>query len=131
MGQPAYPRPTRLGYVASPWEPDENGVLDVGYALGRLSDGRPYRLECWRMDEMLMATIMFSSLYLEGYCRRDMPLLLELEGIVSFDTGKGRPRLQAAQTRDDAGQAVWALNVQLAAGQTGYARVAVPLQRYR
>ena len=54
-----FPAPSRIDYVASPYEPNEDGVMDVGYYNGALSDGRAYRLECWRMDEMLMMTVMF------------------------------------------------------------------------
>ena len=93
-----FPAPCRVDYVPSPYEPDEDGVVDVGYKNGRLSDGRPYRLECWRMDEMLMTTIMFSDLGLGAYKREDMYLLLEAEGILHF-LGEKRP-LQCAQTQD-------------------------------
>ena len=53
-----FPAPSRIDYVASPYEPNEDGVMDVGFYNGALSDGRAYRLECWRMDEMLMMTVM-------------------------------------------------------------------------
>lgn len=56
-----YTAPCRVNYVPSPYEPDEDGVMDVGYKIGVFSDGRPYRLECWRMDEMLMLTVLFSN----------------------------------------------------------------------
>ena len=42
-----FPVPCRVDYVPSPYEPDEDGVQDVGYYNGKLSDGRAYRLECW------------------------------------------------------------------------------------
>mgnify|MGYP000046099470 FL=1 len=67
-----FPVPCRVDYVPSPYEPDEDGVQDVGYYNGKLSDGRAYRLECWRMDDMLMLTVMFSDRCLEGYRREDM-----------------------------------------------------------
>ena len=38
--------PCRVNYVPSPYEPDEDGVMDVGYKNGVMSDGRPFRLEC-------------------------------------------------------------------------------------
>ena len=37
--------PCRVDYVPSPYEPDEDGVMDVGYKNGQLSDGRAYRME--------------------------------------------------------------------------------------
>ena len=105
-----YDAPCRVGYVPSPYEPDEDGVMDVGYLTGTMSDGRPFRLECWRMEEMLMLTVLFSSQGLSAYSRADMPLLLEGEEILRF-VGTGKPKLQAAQTTDDVGQNMWALNL--------------------
>lgn len=123
-----FPVPCRVDYVPSPYEPDEDGVQDVGYYNGRLSDGRAYRLECWRMDDMLMLTVMFSDLCLDGYRREDMPLLLEAEEIVRF-TGEGR-KLQAARTEDDRDQKVWAINLLLANKKGTYAEIVPELTRY-
>ena len=123
-----FPVPCRVDYVPSPYEPDEDGVQDVGYYNGRLSDGRAYRLECWRMDDMLMLTVMFSDLCLDGYRREDMPLLLEAEEIVRF-TGESR-KLQAAGTEDDRGQNVWAINLLLANKKGTYAEIVPELTRY-
>ena len=123
-----FPVPCRVDYVPSPYEPDEDGVQDVGYYNGKLSDGRAYRLECWRMDDMLMLTVMFSDLCLEGYRREDMPLLLEAEEIVRF-TGASR-KLQAARTEDDRGQNVWAINLLLANKKGTYAEIVPELTRY-
>ena len=123
-----FPVPCRVDYAPSPYEPDEDGVQDVGYYSGRLSDGRAYRLECWRMDDMLMLTVMFSDLCLAGYRREDMPLLLEAEGIVRF-TGAAR-KLQATRTTDDRGQAVWAVNLMLANKKGTYAEIVPELNRY-
>ena len=75
-----------------------------------------------------MLTVMFSDQCLEGYRRDDMPLLLELEGIVSF-TGTNR-KLQATRTEDDRGQAVWAINLMLANKKGTYAEIVPPLNRY-
>lgn len=122
--------PCRVDYVPSPYEPNEEGVMDVGYKNGVMSDGRPYRLECWRMDELLMLTVLFSNQGLTGYKRADMPLLLEGEEILRF-VGAGKPRLQAAQTTDDVGQSMWAINLMLADNKGTYAELAVQLHSYR
>ena len=122
--------PCRVDYVPSPYEPNEEGVMDVGYKNGVMSDGRPYRLECWRMDELLMLTVLFSNQGLTGYKRADMPLLLEGEEILRF-VGEGKPRLQAAQTTDDVGQSMWAINLMLADNRGTYAELAVQLHSYK
>ena len=125
-----YDAPCRVGYVPSPYEPDEDGVMDVGYLTGTMSDGRPFRVECWRMEEMLMLTVLFSSQGLSAYSRADMPLLLEGEEILRF-VGTGKPKLQAAQTTDDVGQNMWALNLMLANNKDTYAELLVQLHSYR
>ena len=125
----SFPRPQRQGRTASPLEPDEYGVLDVGYVTGTFCDGRPYRLECWRMEELVLATVFFSSLYLEYYERADLRLLLEAECVINFGYDE-KPRLQAALTQDEAGEKMWAVNVQLAAGEKVFAEILPSLRRY-
>lgn len=124
-----FPEPCRIDYVPSPLEPNEDGVQDVGWRCGTLSDGRGYRLECWRMDELVMATLLFACDGLTYYSRDDMYLLLEAEGIVSY-AGDKRP-LQMACTKDDAGSDMWALNIMLSRGTAAYASVIGELRRYR
>lgn len=124
-----FPAPCRVDYVPSPYEPDEDGVMDVGYKTGRLSDGRPFRMECWRMDDMLMLTVMFSELGLTAYRRDDMYLLLEAEGLLRF-VGEKRP-LQCALTEDDLGKGVWALNLMLVNRKGKYAELCLELNSYK
>lgn len=124
-----FPAPCRVDYVPSPYEPDEDGVIDVGYRTGKLSDNRPYRLECWRMDDMLMVTIMFCDIGLRAYKREDMHLLLEAEELVRF-VGEKRP-LQCALTEDDLGRGVWALNLLLQNRKGKNAELCVELNSYK
>ncbi len=124
----SYSTPRRIDFTPSPLEPDDDGVQDVGYRLGKLSDGRPYRLECWRMDDMVMITIMFDDISLSTYSRQDMLLLVEAEELVEF-TGT-KKSLQAAMTEDDAGNKVWALNIMLSNHKGTYARIVGELRRY-
>ena len=123
-----YITPTRIDYVASPLEPGEDGVRDIGYATGKLSDGRPYRVECWCMDDLVMATFMLDVKGLETWDRANMMLLAEFEDLVKCIDD--RPRLQAAKTTDDAGNEVWAVNVMLQKDGKIYAELVVDLKRY-
>lgn len=124
-----FPAPSRIDYVPSPYEPNEDGVMDVGYCTGALSDGRAYRVECWRMDEMLMMTMMFSDVGLSAWKRQDMFLLLELEGILEYTSSKRA--VQCAMTKDDSEKGVWALNMMLANGKGTYGKLLVPLKSYK
>lgn len=123
-----YCMPRRVDFTPSPLEPDDDGVQDVGYRTGKLSDGRPYRMECWRMDDMVMVTIMFADKALSTYGRQDMLLLVEAEELVHFNGSKRS--LQAAMTEDDAGNKVWALNIMLANHKGIYGQIVGELRRY-
>ena len=112
-----FPVPNRSEYIPSPYEPDADGVLDI------------YVLECWQMDELVVATVFFSDEGLDAYSREDLVLLLELEDIIKFIGGK---RLfQCTHTEDDAGMPMWAVNITLQNAKGKYAEVLCPLRRYR
>lgn len=78
---------------------------------------------------MLMATIMFSDAGLSAYTRQDMYCLVEAEEIFIF-TAEKRP-MQCTRTEDDAGTAVWALNMMLANHEGSYGELLVKLQGYK
>ena len=44
--------PDRSNYIVSAHKPNDEGVRDIGFVKGTFLDGRPYRLECWCMDEL-------------------------------------------------------------------------------
>lgn len=56
-----FPVPNRSEYIPSPYEPDADGVLDIGYYKGSIIGGRPYVLECWQMEELVVATVFFQT----------------------------------------------------------------------
>ncbi|MCD8198702.1 MAG: hypothetical protein LUD24_00740 [Phascolarctobacterium sp.] len=129
MSEREFPIPRRINYIPSPLEPDEDGVLDIGFHCGNLKDGRPYRLECWAMDEIIMVTVMFSDMNIRSYLRQDMYDLLKQEKLVDYISGK-KP-LQFARTHDDAGNSMWMLNIMLADGKGRYAKLKIKLQSYK
>ena len=51
--------PDRSNYIVSAHKPNDEGVRDIGFVKGTFLDGRPYRLECWCMDELIMASVFF------------------------------------------------------------------------
>lgn len=120
--------PNRSNYIVSAQEPDDDGVLDIGITRGAFSDGRPYRLECWCMDELYMATVFFDDALMTAWNRLDMVLLLELEGLVKFC---GKPLVQSHRVKDDGGSDVWAVNLVLKDAKGMHAEILRPLQKYR
>ena len=53
--------PDRSNYIVSAHKPNDEGVRDIGFVKGTFLDGRPYRLECWCMDELIMASVFFDE----------------------------------------------------------------------
>ncbi|MCD7974713.1 MAG: hypothetical protein LUF25_02775 [Phascolarctobacterium sp.] len=129
MSDKEFPMPHRINYIPSPLEPDEDGVLDIGFYCGSLNDGRPYHLECWAMDEIMMVTIMFSDIGIRGYLRQNMYDLMEQEKMVYYVSEK-KP-LQFTRTHDDVGNSIWMLNIMLTNGKEKYATLKMKLQSYK
>ena len=123
-----YIEPDRSEYIVSAQEPDDDGVLDLGFAKGAFSDGRPYKIECWCMDEIVMATVLFDEALMKAWKRADFALLLELEELFKFN---GKPLVQAARMKDDAGRGIWEVNVMLKNAKGQQAELLRPMQRYR
>ena len=123
-----YIEPDRSGYIVSAHEPGDDGVLDLGFAKGAFSDGRPYKIECWCMDEIVMATVLFDETLMTAWKRADFALLLELEELFKFN---GRPLVQAARMKDDAGRGIWAVNLMVKNDKGLQAEILRPMQRYR
>lgn len=123
-----YPKPDRSSYVPSPMEPDEDGVIDVGFRTGTFADGREYRLECWRMEEMVMVTVMFSDIELEDSSREDLRELLVKERILTFKQ-REHP-LQCTRTFDDSGRAMWSVNIMLSDHKGKYCEIVGSIRRY-
>lgn len=128
MSEHKFPRPDRSGYIPSPFEPDEDGVIDVGYKTGTFTDGREYRLECWRMDELVMATVLFSDIDMEDCNREELRAALERERIIKF-TSVGHP-LQCVRTFDDGGRSMWAVNTMLSNSEGKYCEIVGGINNY-
>jgi hypothetical protein len=61
-------------------------VLDIGWAEGVLSDGRPYRLECWCQDQVTSISIFVAKAGLEHLKGPRLQEFLEREQLVRFLT---------------------------------------------
>jgi hypothetical protein len=54
--QPKYPTPDRSKQRVH-FTKDEDGVIDVGWCDGALSDGRAFRAEMWAQDQVSLLTV--------------------------------------------------------------------------
>ena len=109
--QPKFPIPDRSKQTIHLTK-DEDGVIDIGWCDGVLSDGRAYRAEMWAEDQISLLTIFFSSIGMEEFDTEQIRRLIQIEGLVSF-VENGQQRCTALKFTDDAGNGVWSLNSSL------------------
>lgn len=79
-----FSKPDRSNFTPNFSKTPDNDVIDLGWNEGMLSDGRPYRFECWCQDQLTCVTFFVSSLGLEQLDRADIQELLEREHLVRF-----------------------------------------------
>lgn len=79
-----FPKPDRSNFTPNFSKTPENDVIDLGWNEGTLSDGRPYRFECWCQDQLTCVTFFVSSVGLEHLDRTGIQKLLEREQLVHF-----------------------------------------------
>jgi hypothetical protein len=107
--QPRFPIPDRTRQPIRSMK-DQDGVIDVGWCDGVLSDGRAFRAEMWAQDQVSMLTVFFSTIGLENLDAEEMKRFVEQEGLVSFRK-TGPSHCATAVFIDDGGNQFWSVNV--------------------
>ena len=105
-----YPKPDRSNVVPNLAKTPDNEDLDIGWCEGVLTDGRPYRMECWAADQITNVTVFMSTIGLENCTNAQFVDLLERERVVSWRAG-ARKSAGAAQIADAAGNPMWSINI--------------------
>jgi hypothetical protein len=126
--QPRFPIPDRSGQ-APQTSRDFDGVVDVGWCDGVLSDGRAFRVEMWAQDQISMLTIFFSSLGMEGLDANAMLALVENEGLVAFREPDSR-NCNPVPISDAAGNPIWSVNIKIGDEDASHLDRAVPIFPY-
>ena len=107
--QPKFPIPDRTSQPVRSMK-DEDGMIDIGWCEGVLSDGRAFRAELWAQDQVSSLTLFFSAIGLETLEQDAMKHFVEKEGLVTFKKS-GPTYCQALLFRDDGGNQVWSVNI--------------------
>ena len=123
-----YPKPDRSTFQPNFIKTRDNDALDIGWAEGTLSDGRPYRMEYWCQDGLSIVTFFLSTIDLDLDDPSSMRTFLEGEGLVRFLTPDCTPA--GGRWADSAGSEMWSLNVVIGDEDNLYADVAPRLQGY-
>lgn len=126
--QPKFPIPDRSSQAVR-FAKDEDGVVDIAWCDGVLSDGRAFRAEMWAQDQISMLTIFFSTAGLEDLDPEAMKRFVEEEGLVSFRK-TAASRCTAVRVIDDAGSPVWSVNVVVGDQDETYLDGSVPIFPY-
>lgn len=82
--QLSYLKPDRSNFTPNFQRIDDDDIIDIGWAEGELSDGRPYRLECWNEDGLSSITYYFSIEGMESATKESLADLLVSEGLIEF-----------------------------------------------
>ena len=124
-----YPVPDRSQYQPNFSKTAEDDTVDIEWAEGVFSDGRPFRVECWAQDQVTHLSCVFSVIGLEDISEGEIQNLLEREGVVRFLTEK---RFAGGRMWDDwSGQKMWSVGIVIGDDETLYADCDLPLQSYR
>ena len=94
-----------------------------------MSDGRPYRIECWAQDQIISVTVFMSTEGLETYSNAQFVELLERERIVWWKDG-ARKSAYAAPLTDASGNSIWSVNVVIGVGDEEPVADSVGLRSY-
>lgn len=118
---PALPR-------RDPRDLDAEGVTEIGWSEGVLSDGRPFRAEMWAEDGMSCLTFFFSSRGLDAAAKEEIADLLEREGLVRW---RRPPRyLGLGRVVDDAGHEMFSATVVVGDDEGTFVDTSVPIHPY-
>lgn len=125
---PTYPRPDRSDHVPNFTKADDRDYLDIGWNEGTLSDGRPFRLECWAEDQVTMLTYFMSTRGLEEVDAEFFQALLEREGLIRFRSD--RKYVSSATLFDPSGHEMWSVNVVVGDDDDTFVDDLLPLRNY-
>lgn len=121
-----FPTPDRSDYI--PGSGAQDGIHDLGWAEGALSDGRPFRAECWTQDQITMLTFFFSVLECPIATNEEAAALLEREHLVVFLAAR---YVQIGRVTDASGNDLWSVNVVMGDEDQLFARDSIALSPYR
>jgi hypothetical protein len=120
-----FPIPDRSDQVVT-GEKDEDGILDIGWCEGVMSDGRPFRMESWAQDGISMITIFFSDSGISELDSEQIKSLLLREGFVSFYEGAAQ-HVSSNTIVDPSGNTMWSTSIVVGDEDQTYASGSLPI----
>lgn len=128
MSSPKFPKPDRSNFKPNFEKTLENDTLDIAWNEGVLSDGRPFRVECWAGDQVTHLTYSFSIQGLKEKSKEDFIKFIGKGRLLEFISDK--KFLGANIWKDASGNEMWSVNVVVGDEDQVYVEDYVPLKRY-
>lgn len=108
---------------------DRADHVDIGYAVGELADGRPFRAELWAQDGVTVLTFFMSTQGIQHSSKQDLYCLLESNNLVEFLDSDNRS-LGVGVLADASGNEMFSLNVVIGDEDGLFANSSVLLHKY-
>lgn len=105
-----------------------DGILDIGWTEGRLTDGRPYRAELWAQDQVTVLTVFFSALGLEDFDTAALSSLIETHGVVSF--GSLIAPISVSLFQDGKENTFWSVNIAVGDEESTFIKSSATIYSY-
>jgi hypothetical protein len=121
------PIPDRSKY--QPRKEKEDGVLDIGWQIGILSNRRYFRAEYWCEDGVSCLTFFMSTLGIENASKEYFENLLTKDNLINFYCEERYIGL--GKFIDDSGNEMWSVNVILADDENLFASSELALNTYK
>ena len=103
-----FPKPDRSYFKPNLAIANKEDQLDIGWAEGVFTDGRPYRAELWSCKSDSILTFFFSTTGLETASLLELVDLLGKEVSLKFTGGKSVTR---SKVRDSSENEMWEVSV--------------------
>lgn len=123
-----FPKPDRSKHPPNKTKTADTPEIDIGWNEGFMSDGCPYRAECWAQDQITMLTFFFSTNGKEHWNDERIAELLVAEGLLNFLSDEKFVR--AMPMTDDAGNDMWSVNIVVGDDDNTFANGPVGLRAY-
>jgi hypothetical protein len=132
-----YPTADRSDFTPNFVKKDFDDQLDIGFAEGIFSDGRPFRAEFWAANQISFLTYYFSSADIESFSDGDLRAYLETEHSIDFQdekfvsSGFEGINIDASKAFDASGNEIWEVTIIVGDEDGTYMRNGVVLKRYK
>jgi len=131
-----YPEIDRSDFTPNFHKRDRDDQLDISWGEGRLSDGRPYRVECWAANQVTYLTYIMPNSGIEEATKEELKNLLISEGLINFaddkflSSGFSGINTDGNKRIDPSSNEMWHITVIVGDEDGSYVYDHVPLKRY-